>query len=86
MSFQSWRRGAGNTPFGALLAGPNVGRVVSGISGKLLAALTGNDEQNPRLDLPCREVFARGNKAIEVIGPFPEVEAEAVAAHAGFWS
>ncbi|TXK73757.1 nucleoside deaminase [Paenibacillus sp. N3.4] len=64
----------------------NVGRVVYGISEKLLAELTGDDEQNPTLDLPCREVFARGNKAIEILGPFPEVEAAAVAAHAGYWS
>jgi tRNA(Arg) A34 adenosine deaminase TadA len=63
----------------------NVGRVVYGISEKMLAALTGEDEQNPTLDLPCRDVFARGNKPIEVIGPFPEVEAEAVAAHDGYW-
>ncbi|MDQ0884918.1 tRNA(Arg) A34 adenosine deaminase TadA [Paenibacillus sp. V4I9] len=64
----------------------NVGRVVFGISEKRLASLTGDDEQNPTLDLPCREVFARGNKAIQVLGPFPEVEEEAVAAHAGYWS
>lgn len=64
----------------------NVGRVVYGISEKLLAALTGEDEQNPTLDLPCREVFARGKKRIQVIGPVPEIEAEAVAAHAWYWS
>jgi len=63
----------------------NVGRVVYGMPEKRLAELTGEDEQNPTLDLPCREVFARGSKAIEVIGPFPEVEAEAVAAHEGYW-
>nr|WP_221401191.1 nucleoside deaminase [Paenibacillus phyllosphaerae] len=63
----------------------NVGRVVYGISEKRLAELTGEDEQNPTLDLPCREVFARGNKPITVVGPFPEVEEEAVAAHEGYW-
>ncbi|GGA17624.1 tRNA-specific adenosine deaminase [Paenibacillus marchantiophytorum] len=63
----------------------NVGRVVYGISEKLLAQLTGEDEQNPTLDLPCREVFARGNKSIEVIGPIQEVETETVAAHEGYW-
>ncbi|MGO4108643.1 hypothetical protein [Paenibacillus sp. YAF4_2] len=47
--------------------------------------LTGEADQNPMLDLPCREVFNRGAKAIEVLGPFPEVEAEAVAAHEGYW-
>ncbi|AEI40021.1 nucleoside deaminase [Paenibacillus mucilaginosus] len=63
----------------------NVGRVVYGISEKHLAELTGEDEQNPTLDLPCREVFSRGRKPIEVIGPFPEVEEETAAAHAGYW-
>ncbi|MFC5702172.1 nucleoside deaminase [Cohnella faecalis] len=63
----------------------NVGRVVYGISEKNLAELTGDDEQNLTLDLPCREVFARGRKPITVIGPFPEVETEVAAVHKGFW-
>ncbi|MEC0227288.1 nucleoside deaminase [Paenibacillus alba] len=64
----------------------NVGRVVFGISEALLAELTGADEQNPTLNLPCREVFSRGCKPIEVIGPIHEVEAEAIAAHSGYWT
>ncbi|MBB6675455.1 nucleoside deaminase [Cohnella nanjingensis] len=63
----------------------NVGRVVYGISERRLAELTGDDEQNPTLDMPCREILARGRKAIEVIGPFPEIEAEVVAVHEGYW-
>jgi tRNA(Arg) A34 adenosine deaminase TadA len=63
----------------------NVGRVVYGIPEKRLAQLTGEDEQNPTLDLPCREVFARGRKPIEVIGPILEVEEEVEAVHVGFW-
>mgnify|MGYP003607978945 FL=1 len=63
----------------------NVGRIVYGISEKRLLALTGNNEQNPTFDLPCREVFARGQKNISVEGPFPELEAEIVAVHAGYW-
>ena len=43
----------------------------------------GNHAENPTLALPCREVFARGQRAIEVIGPL--LEDEAAAAHAGFW-
>lgn len=35
----------------------NVGRVVYGISETRLAELTGADEQNPTLDLPCRVVL-----------------------------
>lgn len=51
-----------------------------------LLQLTGSNEQNPTFDLPCREVFARGQRNIEVIGPIPEVEEEAAAVHAGYWN
>jgi hypothetical protein len=50
-----------------------------------LLALTGNHPENPTLDLPCREVFARGQKRIQVIGPVPEVEAEIATLHLAFW-
>jgi hypothetical protein len=45
---------------------------------------TGSQKQNPTLDLPCREVFARGQKPIVVAGPFLEDEAGKV--HEGFWT
>ncbi|WIV17726.1 nucleoside deaminase [Paenibacillus polygoni] len=64
----------------------NLGRVVYGISEKELLALTGDDPQNPTFDLPCREIFARGQKRIEVIGPFPELADEIAAIHEGFWN
>lgn len=64
----------------------NVGRVVYGVSETKLLELTGDDEQNPTFDLPSRDVFARGQKKIEVVGPFPEVEQEVLEAHAGYWS
>jgi tRNA(Arg) A34 adenosine deaminase TadA len=63
----------------------NVGRVIFAMSEAMLAGLTGDHEQNPTLMLPCREVFARGNKPIQVIGPVPEVVEAAVAAHSGYW-
>lgn len=63
----------------------NIGRVVYGITERRLLELTGSNEQNPTFDLPCREVFARGQRKIEVIGPFPEVEEEAVKVHEGYW-
>ena len=63
----------------------NVGRVVYGVSEKRLLSLTGDNEQNPTFDLPCREVFARGQKQITVVGPFPELEADIVAVHNGYW-
>ena len=60
-----------------------IGRVVFALSEKGLLEFTGNDEENPTLDLPCREVFARGQRHIAVVGPLIEDEAGVV--HAGFW-
>ena len=63
----------------------HIGRLVYGMSEGRLLQLTGNHAENPTLDLPCREVFARGQKAIEVIGPVPEIEEEIAALHRDFW-
>ena len=63
----------------------HIGRLVYGMDERRLLALTGSDAQNPTMDLPCREVFAHGQKAIRVWGPVPEVEAEIAALHIGFW-
>lgn len=63
----------------------NIGRVVYGAEESALLALTGAHPENPTLSLPCREVFARGQKKIEVIGPVPEVADEMIATHRGFW-
>jgi len=63
----------------------NIGRVVYGAQEAALLALTGNHPENPTLSLPCRDVFARGQKPIEVIGPVEEVADELVATHRGFW-
>ena len=63
----------------------HIGRTVYGMSESRLLALTGNHAENPTLDLPCREVYARGQKAIEVWGPVPEVEDEIAALHRDFW-
>jgi tRNA(Arg) A34 adenosine deaminase TadA len=62
-----------------------IGRVVFGASEEALLALTGNHDENPTLSLPCREVFARGQRAVEVIGPVAALEAELLAPHQGFW-
>ena len=61
------------------------GRVVYGMTEKRLLELTGSNEQNPTFSLPCREVFARGQKDIKVEGPFPEIEEEAAEVHKGYW-
>ena len=63
----------------------HIGRVVYGMAESRLLAITGNHADNPTLDLPCREVFARGQKAIDVIGPVAAVEAEIAALHLDFW-
>jgi tRNA(Arg) A34 adenosine deaminase TadA len=63
----------------------HIGRLVYGMTEARLRALTGNHAENPTLDLPCREVFARGQKAVQVVGPVPEVEDEIAALHRQFW-
>jgi tRNA(Arg) A34 adenosine deaminase TadA len=63
----------------------NVGRVVYGMTEERLLAFTGSNPENPTLDLPCRDVFARGQKTIEVIGPVLEVEQEIAELHTNFW-
>ncbi len=63
----------------------HIGRVVYGMSEQRLLHITGNHAENPTLDLPCRDVFARGQKDIQVIGPVPEVEAEIAQLHLRFW-
>jgi tRNA(Arg) A34 adenosine deaminase TadA len=60
-----------------------IGRVVFALSETGLLKFTGNDEQNPTLDLPCRAVFAHGQRPIVVAGPLLEEEARIV--HEGFW-
>lgn len=63
----------------------NIGRLVYGMDEGRLRAFTGDHPENPTLDLPCRELFARGQKDIPVMGPVPEVEAEIAALHRDFW-
>ena len=61
----------------------NVGRVVFGLSEEALGQMTGENPENPTLSLPCREVFSRGSRNIEVDGP--ALEEEAAQVHKGFW-
>ncbi len=64
----------------------HIGGLVYGLSESRLLQITGNHPENPTLDLPCRELFARGQKAMRVIGPVPELEDEIAALHLGFWT
>lgn len=52
----------------------NIRKVIFGLSESGLYALIGNDSKEVLL-LPCREIFSRGHKTIEVIGPLLEDEA-----------
>jgi tRNA(Arg) A34 adenosine deaminase TadA len=60
-----------------------IGRLVYGLSERRLKTITGNHAENPTLDLPCRTVFAAGQRRVEVIGPLLEDEAAAI--HDGVW-
>jgi tRNA(Arg) A34 adenosine deaminase TadA len=64
----------------------NIRRIVYGASEEALLALTGSHPENPTLSLPCRELLARGQKPIDVIGPVPELVDEMLASHRGFWA
>jgi len=60
-----------------------IGRVVYALSESALRGITGDDPENPTLDLPCREVFARGQRSVTVVGP--EDVPGAAEVHEGFW-
>jgi tRNA(Arg) A34 adenosine deaminase TadA len=60
-----------------------IGRVVYGQAEAGLRLQTGNHAENPTLDLPCRAVFERGQRHVDVIGPM--LEDEAAALQQGFW-
>ncbi len=61
-----------------------IGRLVYALSEHRLRDMTGNHPENPTLNLPCREVFASGQRPTEVIGPL--LEDEAAALHDGVWT
>ncbi|KAL7313183.1 hypothetical protein PS15m_006962 [Mucor circinelloides] len=64
----------------------NIGRVVYGIAEERLLQLTGNNEENPTMSMPCRKVFEAGQRPVQVEGPFPELEKEIIADHLEFWA
>lgn len=61
-----------------------VGRVVHGMSEQSLKDLIGPDPENLTMDLPCVQVFASGQRKVEVVGPLLSDESAIV--HHGFWS
>lgn len=61
-----------------------IGRVVYGQSEHGLKSQTGAHPENPTLDLPCRTVFAAGQRQVDVTGPL--LEEEAATLQADFWA
>jgi len=64
----------------------HIGGLVYGMSEARLLEITGSHGENPTLDLPCRDVFSRGQKPVEVVGPVPDSETAIAAVHRGFWA
>lgn len=64
----------------------HIGGLVYGLDERALLAITGNHAENPTLDLPCREIFARGQKPLRVVGPVAALADEITELHRGFWS
>jgi tRNA(Arg) A34 adenosine deaminase TadA len=60
-----------------------IGRVVYGQSEKSLRESTGDNEQNPTMNLECRHVFSAGQRKTQVVGPLLEDEAKRL--QEGFW-
>jgi tRNA(Arg) A34 adenosine deaminase TadA len=58
-------------------------RVVYALGEDALRATVPAQDGEPTMALPCREVFARGGRTVDVAGP--ALEDEAAAVHAGFW-
>jgi len=61
----------------------HIGRVVYALSEIDLYDIAGPSPEN--LLLSCKEVLQHSQQAVEVIGPCPELDAEARAVQAGFW-
>ncbi|MCF3642621.1 nucleoside deaminase [Rhizobium sp. TRM95111] len=61
-----------------------IGRVVFGLSETEMKQQIGDNQENPTLDLPCRIVFAAGQRPTEVVGPL--LADEAAKLHEEYWS
>ncbi len=58
-------------------------RVVYALPEQQLAAMVPEQDGEPTMDLPCRDVFAAGGSTVHVAGP--ALLDEAAAVHDGFW-
>jgi tRNA(Arg) A34 adenosine deaminase TadA len=61
-----------------------IGRVVFGLAESGLLAITGANPANPTLSVPCRTVFAGGQRPVTVVGPL--LADEAREPHLTFWN
>ena len=61
-----------------------IGRVVYALGSEALMAIVNDVSGSGTLSLSCREVLARGGRAVEVSGPHLEAQAKPV--HEGFWN
>ncbi len=64
----------------------NIGKLVYGMTEKQLLKFTGNHDENPTMDLPCRTVFNAGQKSVQIWGPIEELAAEIGQLHKDFWA
>ena len=64
----------------------NIGRIVFGMTEHRLLECTGSHGENPTMSVPSRYVFDHCQKAVELIGPVPEMEAEIAAQQQAFWA
>ena len=64
----------------------NIGRIVFGMTEHRLLECTGSHGENPTMSVPSRYVFDHCQKAVELIGPAPEMEAEIAAQQQAFWA
>ena len=67
---------------GAIFWG-NVRHIVFGLSGRSLNGIIGENSEEA-ISLPCRDLFDKGHKTIQVVGPV--LEEEAFKVHEDFWS
>ncbi|KGG91024.1 MULTISPECIES: nucleoside deaminase [Comamonas] len=64
----------------------NIGRIVFGMTEQHLLECTGSHGENPTMSVSSRYVFDHCQKAVELIGPVPEMEAEIAAQQQAFWA
>lgn len=55
-----------------------IGKLVYGLSKSVYYQITGRDNPNFVFEIPCREIFQRGGRKVEVRGPLLEEEAAAL--------